>query len=151
VNLTLNDGNSGGHFISRNTGAAAALTYRPGVTIRTVTCDEILAGQFAELASRVGLVWMDIEGHEGYFFEGARNTIARDIPVVSEFYPVAIERSGMGGKEYARIVRSLFTHVCTLENGRFVEQPIDIVERLLDEYYEQGATNVIFLRRSSVT
>jgi FkbM family methyltransferase len=148
LSLVLHEGNSGGHFIPRDLGAAAKTpAERRWVPIKTVACDEILLAEFGNLAHRIGLVWMDIEGHEGYFFEGAKNTLARNIPVVSEFYPRAIERSGMSRQEYARLVRELFTHVCTLEDGRFVEHSIDAVEDLLSSYYERGATNVIYLRR----
>jgi FkbM family methyltransferase len=153
LDLVLNEGNLGGHFIPQagsatDTSVAAPATVRiKTVRIKTVTCDEILAEEFPGLIDRIGLVWMDIEGHEGYFFQGAAQTLERGIPVVSEFYPRAIERSGMSRQEYIYQVSTLFTHVCTLSDGHFVERPIAAVEDLLSEYYEPGATNVIYLRR----
>ena len=148
LDLVLNEGNLGGHFIPQTDGAvAAAPATSASVRIQTVTCDEILASDFSHLIDRIGLVWMDIEGHEGFFFQGAEKTLSHNIPVVSEFYPRAIARSGMSREAYIERVSSLFTHVCTLDNGRFVEQPIDAVGDLLTAYYEPGATNVIYLRR----
>ena len=92
LDLVLNDGNLGGHFIRNAPGAEATVLDMPrSVRIRTATCDEILAADFAPLIDRIGLVWMDIEGHEGYFLEGASKTLARGIPVV-------IARRTAGGK-----------------------------------------------------
>ena len=147
LDLVLNDGNSGGYFVQTAAESATATLAQSSVRIKTVTCDEILAADFSHLADRIGLVWMDIEGHEGHFLQGATATLARGIPVVSEFFPKAIERSGMSRPEYVRLVGRLFTHVCTLSNGQFEEQPISSVDELFAEYYQRGATNVIYLRR----
>jgi FkbM family methyltransferase len=152
LDLVLDQGNSGGHFIqtaveSPTTTLAGSTLASSSVRIKTVTCDEILAADFSRLADRIGLVWVDIEGHEGHFLQGAAATLARGVPVVSEFFPKAIERSGLSRQEYLRQVGQLFTHVCTLSNGQFVEQPISTVKDLFAAYYHRGATNVIYLRR----
>jgi FkbM family methyltransferase len=144
--LVLNAENSGGHFIQSEFQAPDSAPPRRRVSVKTVSCDELLDGELSHLADRVGLVWMDIEGHEGHFLEGASKTLARGIPVVSEFYPRAIERSGTSRQEYLDLVRQRFTHVCTCSDGHFVEQPISAVAGLFDQYEGDG-TNVIYLRR----
>jgi FkbM family methyltransferase len=146
VELVINEGNLGGHFIPDASDAAATLAVCRSVRIRTVTCDQIIDREFSHLANRIGLVWMDIEGHEGHFLAGAETTLATGVPVVSEFYPLAIERSGMSRGGYRRRVEKHFTHVCVLENGQFIERPVSTVAGLFDEYAE-GGTNVIYLRR----
>ncbi len=145
--LVLNGSNTGGYFIQAAGESATATLAGPSLRIKTVACDEILAADFSHLADRIGLVWMDIEGHEGYFLRGAAATVARGIPVVSEFFPRAIERSGLSRQEYLQLIGKLFTHVCALSNGRFVEQPISTVKDLFAAYYDRGATNVIYLKR----
>jgi FkbM family methyltransferase len=147
MELELNEGNSGGHFL-RSTGRneAAVVTARSSTRVETVTCDDVLAGESADLIDRVGLVWLDIEGHEGHFFRGARRLLDRRIPVVSEFYPAVIARSRTSPEEYLDLVRGLFTHVCIETDGRFAEHPIKAVERLFTLYPKDG-TNVIYLRR----
>ena len=147
MDLVLDQGNLGGHFIPSGPSVSSAVLDSPrAVRIKTVACDEILAAEFSHLTDRIGLVWMDIEGHEGDFLAGAAATLERGIPVVSEFYPRAIERSGMSRDEYVRRVRRLFSHVCAISNGHFVERPISAVDDLLTQY-AAGATNVIYLRR----
>jgi FkbM family methyltransferase len=145
--LVLNEGNSGGHYLraTANPGVAPTADAR-SVPVETATCDEILVGEFAHLAGRVGLVWLDIEGHEGQFFRGATGLLDRRIPVVSEFYPAAIERSRVTREAYLALVGELFTHVCIAADGRFAEHPIGAVERLFTLYPKDG-TNVIYLRR----
>ncbi len=146
MELVINDGNLGGHFIPQPSDLPMMREACRSVRIRTATCDQIVASDFGELAERIGLVWMDIEGHEGHFLEGAQATLARGVPVVSEFYPRAIERSGMSSGDYTRRVAKIFSHVCTLCDGQFVERPVAAVGELFDQY-RQDATNVIYLRK----
>lgn len=42
----------------------------------------------------IGLVIVDIEGHEGHFFEGAQTLLEQKIPVLIEFCPSFLKRSG---------------------------------------------------------
>lgn len=145
--LVLNEGNSGGHFIrNESCPSCTRADTPPMVRVEAVSCDAILASEFSHLADRIGLVWIDIEGHEGRFLEGASKTLARGIPVVSEFYPRAIERSGTSRQEYLDLVSQRFTHVCVLSGERFVEQPISAVLDLFASH-ERDGTNVIYLRR----
>jgi len=147
--LVINEGNSGGHFIQNPMVEAGMKDPRRSVRIRSASCDDLLAGELSHFADRVGLVWMDIEGHESHFLEGASKTLARGIPVVSEFYPRAIERAGTSRQEYIDLVCQRFTHVCTYADDRFAEQPIAAIAGLFDQY-ERDGTNVIFLRRQKI-
>ncbi len=145
--LVVCQGNSGAHFMQAapeigTTAVAAPVSLR----VKTATCDEILAAEFGHLVDRVGLVWLDIEGHESHFFRGSSRLLAQGVPVVSEFYPQAIERAGFSPGEYRDLVARRFTHVCIDTDGHFVEQPIAAVERLFAHYPKDG-TNVIYLRR----
>jgi FkbM family methyltransferase len=142
--MVLTDGNSGGNFLH---GPVSGRDERWIEVVTSDTCDALLDREFATLADRIGLIWLDIEGHEGHFLAGAAATLARGVPVVSEFYPVAIERSGTAPADYQEQVRRHFTHVCTLESGgRFGEYPIDHVATLFKRYPRDG-TNVIYLKR----
>jgi len=42
----------------------------------------------------VALIWLDVQGHEGHVLAGARELLARGVPVVSEFWPYALTRAG---------------------------------------------------------
>ncbi|RPJ80913.1 MAG: hypothetical protein EHM18_17695, partial [Acidobacteria bacterium] len=59
-----------------------------------------------------GLVWVDIQGHEGHFLRGAQSLLRRGVPIVTEFWPYAIERSGMSVEEYTSLVTSTSLGTC---------------------------------------
>ena len=42
----------------------------------------------------VGMVWIDTQGHEGHVFAGCPALLQSKIPVVSEFWPYGLDRSG---------------------------------------------------------
>jgi FkbM family methyltransferase len=94
-----------------------------------------LDGALAEAGIRpdqVTLLWVDVQGHEGHLFRGARTLLAAGVPVATEFWPYGIRRSGMTPEEYIAIVTPWFTHYSVIrENGTTTRQTID---RLGDEF-----------------
>jgi FkbM family methyltransferase len=133
LELELSDYNSGDHRIRH---AAAAGAYRedqrPTVRVAVRSLDSALA-EAGTNANAVQLVWVDIQGHEARFLQGARNTIARRVPVVSEFWPYGIFRSGTTREEYVSTVSSLFTHFHRLGRDSLTRHPIAEIDRLFDE------------------
>ena len=83
---------------------------RETITVKTRRLDSLIAiGKFEE--EPPGLVWMDIQGHDGDFYLGAKEIIRRyQVPVVSEFWPYGIRRAGFSSTQYCEIVSSLFSH-----------------------------------------
>ncbi len=97
----------------------------------------------------VRLIWLDIQGHEGRFFEGAENTLVRGIPVVSEFWPYGILRSGTTRQSYMNTVTRLFTHVYVLSGDAIGKQPVSAVDSLFDTCAAPKAMReVVFVRES---
>jgi hypothetical protein len=52
--------------------------------VRASTLDEELAAGVFDL-SEVGLVWLDVQGHEADVLAGARNLLTSEIPLVVEY------------------------------------------------------------------
>ncbi len=44
------------------------------------------------------LIWMDTQGYEGHVLRGAKEILSKGTPLVSEFWPYGLRRSG--GYEY---------------------------------------------------
>lgn len=118
---------------------------RATVRVPVRRLDDVLAQRPEH--SDVRLIWLDIQGHEGRFFEGAASTLARGIPVVSEFWPYGILRSGTTREDYMKIVSRLFTHVYVLSGDAIGKQPVSAVDRLFDTCAAPKAMReVVFVR-----
>lgn len=110
--------------------------HRKTTKVLTKTLDRFLSEQPGDLLARVGLIWVDIQGHEGHFFLGARSLLARPIPIVSEFWPYGIWRSGMPQSEFQRTVTELFTDYYVLSDKHPEKKPINDLEDLFKIYRE---------------
>jgi FkbM family methyltransferase len=58
------------------------------VRVPAVTLEQSLAN-----VDDIGLVWVDVQGHEGHVLEGMGDLLGR-VPVVIEYWPYHLERSG---------------------------------------------------------
>jgi FkbM family methyltransferase len=132
LRLELSEMNFGDHRIRKDdTDGAFGEAARATVDVEVRTLDECLASDARLAGRRPALVWMDIQGHEGFFFRGARDVLtAARVPVVSEFWPYGVARSGMGADEYCAIVRELFTHFYRRVDGRWQRGPIEGIDAL---------------------
>lgn len=118
---------------------------RPVVTVEVDTLDHILATRLAPgLAEQVALVWIDVQGFEGFVFRGGVETFRRGIPVFAEVWPYGIRRTGMGTDEYCAIAQELWKSYWVWRRGRFVRYPTLALPSLMDELGERDeAENVI--------
>jgi FkbM family methyltransferase len=150
VELELSDYNSGDNRLrSGNRGAGAYHeNERPVIMVPVRTLDESLCEAGMDVRD-VRLAWVDIQGHEGQFFAGARNVLARGVPVVSEFWPYGILRSGMTRGVYCRIVAELFTHFYEVRDRRVEKRPIADLDRLFDTYSAPKQMSVLVLVREA--
>lgn len=98
------------------------------------TLDHLAYESQPSLFGRVALIWVDIQGHEGHFFDGGRNFIRSGIPVVSEFWPYGISRSGIDPHTYCRIVCNIFSYFQVLGEGRRNIRPIQEIEGLFERF-----------------
>lgn len=107
---------------------------RPKIDVPAKTMDELLA-ELPELRdAKIDLVWVDIQGHEGHFFRGAKSLLGRGVPAVSEFWPYGILRSATSEREFAGIVSQLFTHFYVLSKQPAIRQEITELPALFERY-----------------
>lgn len=134
LELELSEFNSGDNRIRHDASSGAWDEQRREVVrVPVRTLDGLLAAH-AVAARDVHLVWVDIQGHEGYFLDGARATLAGGAPVVSEFWPYGILRSGMTRADYCRIVNEIFTHFYHLHGTAVEKLPAPRIDSLFDVY-----------------
>lgn len=107
---------------------------RQTVKVPVRTLDQVFANHPDLFREKVSLIWLDIQGHEGYFFQGARQLLSRGIPVASEFWPYGIKRAGMSLLDYSRIVAETFTHFYHFHHGEYERMSIARINELFDIY-----------------
>lgn len=149
MQLELSEYNSGDHRIRHISSAGAyAEEKRVTVTVPVHTLDGFFAHNPQMNAQDVALVWMDIQGHEGQFFRGARKFLARSVPVATEFWPYGILRSGMTRREFQRTAAELFTHFY-VPSGESPppRRPIASLDSLWDEFKGPKQVSEVILVR----
>lgn len=114
MQLELSPVNSGDHRI-RVAGSPAvedrhAESARQVIAVKTARLDDLVQGLPEAFARDVSLVWIDVQGHEGYVFRGAEKFLSRGVPTVAEFWPYGIRRAGMSEAEFTGIVRAIWPH-----------------------------------------
>lgn len=99
VAFELSDTNWGDHRVrvgrANNEGSAALLgeTQRRVVDIHAQRLDSLFEEGSIDVGS-LGLAWIDVQGHEGHVFAGAAGLLASDVPIVCEYWPYGLERTG---------------------------------------------------------
>lgn len=152
VELEIAKENFGDHRVRAAHSLERALMSEEGratVRVPARTLDDLMAEASLDPA-RVGLVWADIQGFEGYLFRGASATLAHGAPVLSEFWPYGILRSGMDRDTFASIVRSLFPRIVIVDaaTDRFEERDSADITHLFDTHRRpEQQLEIIFLRR----
>lgn len=131
--MELSDSNSGDHRMRHNAKAGAYREeQRKTIRVPTQTLDDFFAEHPEINREEVRVIWMDIQGHEGRFFEGARRSLHQGMAIVSEFWPYAIERSGMSHTDYIHVVTNLFTHFYEMTTGQ--KRPIAEISGLFERF-----------------
>jgi FkbM family methyltransferase len=133
--LELSGSNYGDHRVRVESGQVSLMGEEGRHTLRVPvrTLDEVLAASSVE-PEQVGLVWIDVQGHEGRLLRGASRTLAGMSPVLAEFWPYGILRSGMDRDSYATLIRSLFDRMVIVDAAarRFEPQDLSQIEELFD-------------------
>jgi FkbM family methyltransferase len=81
---------------------------RPLVRIALRRLDDVLDENGVDRRD-VGLVWMDVQGHERHVLEGAPELLASGVPVVTELWPYGLRRAGVEPEEFVEYLRARFT------------------------------------------
>lgn len=100
-------------------------------------------------AEQIGLIWLDVQGHEAYALKGA-GELLRATPVVTEIWPYALERSGLGVAPFLELAGQFFSAFCTLPVPS-APVPIGRLESLMEALGRspRGMAQVVLLPRGS--
>ena len=125
------------------------------VEVEIVTLDRLAENGVID-PDRVGLVWIDVEGHEGHVIAGAGTLADRGLPMVVEFHPEGLDHHGDRDKihEVAERCYTHFLDVRRRDRDRtqpdFTLRPIDdlaaYADGLLDPATPGYFTDLLLLR-----
>jgi FkbM family methyltransferase len=119
---------------------------RPAIRVPVETFDRQMAAAGVAPA-QLGLLWIDIQGHEAHCLAGARAMLAGGAPVVTEFWPYGLARAGTTRASYMRVVTSLFTHAHRIRKDRTEKLPIARVDDLFTELARPNdVSQLLFVR-----
>lgn len=150
VAFELSDNDYGDHRV-RSTSCATdssglfGESQRPTIEVEADCLDHLIGKAPQPFAENIALIWVDVQGHEGYVFRGGTGIFSRGIPVVAEIWPYGIARSGMSRQEFCAIAERIWSDYWVLRRGKFVRYPISVLGALFDELGDAGDfDNVIF-------
>jgi FkbM family methyltransferase len=82
----------------------------------------------------VGVLWIDVQGHEHHVLDGAEKIVASGVPVVAEFWPYALARAGRDAGAYVDLIRERFRWFYDLEAAVPARCPTTDAKALLERY-----------------
>jgi len=90
LDLELADENFGDHRIRTTSDVGMTGEHlRRTISVRSRTLDEVRAPE----AGGGALIWMDVQGYEGFVLAGAKEWLKRGTPVCLEFWPYGLKRA----------------------------------------------------------
>ncbi len=156
--LELSGDNSGDHRIragvGRNgVGPADGAFFdegaRPVISVRAARLDTLVEQGLIDRTT-LGLVWVDVQGHEAQVLAGAPALLAArpDLPFVIEFWPYGLRRAG-GLDQLCAIIADTFGTVIDVRaserRATVVELPAARVATLVDRYDGVSFTDLVLL------
>lgn len=145
----LSDTNYGDHRVRVDSGLENVErqneSKRRVISVKADQIDRLLSPLPDSFLKEISLVWVDVQGYEGYAFKGGQIFLSKNIPVVSEIWPYGIQRAGMTQEQFCDIAKSLWQNYWIRRRGKFIRYPIDTLNTVFAELGYDGAyDNVIF-------
>jgi FkbM family methyltransferase len=139
MTLALSADNFGDHRISE-----AHSSNRQDVSIQVETLDQVLE----EAKDRVGLVWMDVQGHEWHALRGAQSLIENKVPFVIEFSPEFLAAAGVTPEAFSQNLKASFCAFYDLAEVAAVKKNISEIPWLFGKYSgPESFTDLILIPR----
>ncbi len=146
LKFALSNENFGDHRIQVQSEPADDKTGRRVIEVAAKPIDEMIDSLPANVASEITLIWIDVQGHEGYVFAGGSKLFSRAIPVVVEVWPFGIKRSGMTVEHFCELAQKYWRSFWVFRRcGKYVHYPISDLSKFCEELGDQGVYEDIIL------
>jgi FkbM family methyltransferase len=152
VVLELAPENIGDHRVRMASEVAPAMgeAQRATLTVPAVRLDDVVAERGLQ-ATDIGLVWVDVQGHEAQVLAGMPKLLAGGVPLVVEYWPYGLRRAGALTR-FHNIVTGTFARAWTLGTEHDDEAPAELpvadIAGLPDRLTgEDAVTNLLLVPR----
>jgi FkbM family methyltransferase len=120
-------------------------TSRRVISVQAEMIDNLQKEIPAEYWNDISLIWIDVQGYEGYAFQGADKLISKGIPIVTEFWPYGINQAGMSQIEFCDIARRYWKYFWVWRVDKFICYSTELLENYFEEIgYKGKFSNIIF-------
>lgn len=120
---------------------------RSTIKVNARSIDSILEDVPEHTLTRLSLIWIDVQGHEGYVIQGGNKVFSRNIPVVCEIWPYGIRRSGITAETFIHQIESTWSKFAMITHEGIVIEEISTFHNLFGSLSQNGKfENVIFLK-----
>jgi FkbM family methyltransferase len=149
--LELGQGSWGDHRVRTRPDAPEGRfqeSSRETVEVPLLRFDDLVAEMGIDL-SRVGMVWMDVQGHEGHVLAGAASLLATGVPVAIEYWPYGLARAGGTGLLHDLVGDAYRTVVdirASMTGTAPAELPASQISTLEARYPEEAYTDLLLLK-----
>ncbi len=144
LELALSAENSGDHRMRVGTDDVFE---RSSVTVQVHRVDTLVETGALD-PSDLTLVWLDVQGHEGHVLSGATSILRGSVPLVSEFWPSEMRRTG-GLLAFTDAVSEHFGRMIDLrrtqDEGATVDAPASEIATWTQRYEDEGAFTDLLL------
>jgi len=100
----------------------------------------------SDLDNDLGLIWMDTQGHEGHVLAGGADNL--QVPVVTEYWPYALERAG-GSALMHDVIASRFESIIDIRATASRNSPVVFPAKSIGLLYESlspsGSTDLVLV------
>lgn len=146
MHMALNSSNYGDHRVL-DTGPGAGSGPGRVVEVRGIRIDDLFLEHDTSLdPDAIDLMWVDVQGHEGFVFQGASALLERPVPVVSEVWPYGMRRAGMSAEDFCEIAGRFWPRFWETASMPFREHPIDALPEFMSRFRgEDEFENVLFV------
>lgn len=115
------------------------------VSVQSTTLDTITKPYLHKVQRGNSLLWIDVEGHEGFVFKGSNDLLSKNIPCVMELCPYMVRRSGMEIEDYISIIQKYWKEFWIIREYKIVNYPTSVLSNFINEFEEEGSYQNIIL------
>jgi FkbM family methyltransferase len=143
VQLEVDERNNGAYRVI--VGNQLDITGRSTVSVRALPLAQALASVGATVDD-IGLLWMDVQGHEPYVLESCPEITAAGVPACLEFWPAGLRLSG-GTDKLTRLLRANYTHFVDVKYRPERERPIADLNAIESQLPGRSWTELLVYRK----